>query len=102
MNGPEHYREAERLLAEVRKGYETGPTMSYEHESCSLAEAQVHATLAQVAATIDSRGYGAFEIRNNDAWEQVLGRPDAADCTDTSDCPSPVHDPACPATRGTR
>lgn len=39
MNGPEHYREAERLLS-------LGPGV--------LAAAQVHATLALAAATIEA------------------------------------------------
>ena len=42
MTGPDHYREAERLLAEAR----------YPEEHAGLlAEAQVHATLALTAAT---------------------------------------------------
>ena len=42
MTGPDHYREAERLLAEAR----------YPEEHAGLlAEGQVHATLALTAAT---------------------------------------------------
>ena len=69
MNGPEHYREAERLLAEVRKGYEVGPTMSYQPESCALAEAQVHATLALAAATVATKAFGPQEMWGGHAIE---------------------------------
>lgn len=48
MNSEEHRAEAERLLAIVREGYTTGPTMSYQNESNTIAEAQVHATLAGI------------------------------------------------------
>ncbi len=41
MRGPEHYREAERLLEE----------MDYADDRATLAAAQVHATLALAAAT---------------------------------------------------
>jgi hypothetical protein len=51
MTGPEHYREAERLLATA---YEDNLT-TYEGENPAaarnIAEAQVHATLALAAAT---------------------------------------------------
>lgn len=45
MTGPEHYREAERLLAEAFDDSETASAKEI------LAEAQVHATLALAAAT---------------------------------------------------
>ena len=55
MTGPEHYREAERLLVGQ-------PT------SAIIATAQVHATLALAAATgIDG---GFFEVT---AWDRVAG-----------------------------
>lgn len=44
MTGPEHYREAERLLAEAHGGISV-------HADNARAEAQVHATLALAAAT---------------------------------------------------
>jgi hypothetical protein len=46
MTGPEHYREAERLIGERRKKRERVSPDSGE----LLAEAQVHATLADAAA----------------------------------------------------
>ncbi|MFE9003172.1 hypothetical protein ACFYOY_13670 [Streptomyces sp. NPDC007875] len=46
MTGPEHYREAERLLAEADNIAEHGGDMGE-----MIAAAQVHATLAHAAAT---------------------------------------------------
>lgn len=47
MTGPEHYREAERLLAAL---YQPGAEPNVLVETI-LAEAQVHATLGLAAAT---------------------------------------------------
>jgi len=47
VNGPEHYREAERLLG---KAQGTG-SISIKHAEAYAALAQVHATLALAAAT---------------------------------------------------
>lgn len=55
MTGPQHYREAERLLAQAvdrqdgTPSYEAG-TENHWHEA-TIAAAQVHATLALAAAT---------------------------------------------------
>jgi hypothetical protein len=53
MTGPEHYREAERLLAERHE------LLEYSSDPCTelLAEAQVHATLALAAATAHGLGF---------------------------------------------
>ncbi|MGW0780400.1 hypothetical protein [Streptomyces sp. NPDC002913] len=62
MTGPEHYREAERL---VKDEYRTAE---------SIAAAQVHATLALAAATalIDEKPRGgSFDAYR--AWESVAG-----------------------------
>ena len=51
MTGPEHYREAERLINEARttaKGFTPNPPQSYAQK---IAEAQVHAMLALATAT---------------------------------------------------
>ncbi len=50
MNGPDHYRESERLLGEVER---TPDAWGEAAEYCrqQLAAAQVHATLALAAAT---------------------------------------------------
>lgn len=51
MTGPEHYREAERLIDEAHKVQtDNGPGCGSEE---LLAEAQVHATLALARATSD-------------------------------------------------
>jgi hypothetical protein len=50
MNGPEHYREAERLM--------TGDDME-------IAQAQVHATLALAAATVESALSEWFESEDS-------------------------------------
>lgn len=47
MTGPEHYREAERLLNSVPAN---GEAISMQ----CVTEAQVHATLALAAATVDA------------------------------------------------
>lgn len=46
MTGPEHYREAERLIARSNECYADDPAVVL-----ALEEAQVHATLALAAAT---------------------------------------------------
>lgn len=65
MTGPEHYREAEQLLADSRKierGSATDVSM--------LAEAQVHATLALAAATALNCPHpeGGLTIPDYDQW----------------------------------
>lgn len=49
MNGPEHYREAERLLARVDH-FVYGDGADPVTGGATAAQAQVHATLALVAA----------------------------------------------------
>lgn len=64
MNGPEHYRTAETLLANLRdelSGHSGIPLRTDAQQTRMIAEAQVHATLALVAVTVDqtaSRGPG--------------------------------------------
>lgn len=60
MTGPEHYREAERLLNSVRDG-RGGDQL--------LAFAQIHASLAQTAAFADAY-FGAEPTPT--AWLEVL------------------------------
>lgn len=61
MTGPQHYTEAQRLLAIVKRGAYTG-----DDTASLIAAAQVHATLAQAAATIDATRM------NPEGWLNVL------------------------------
>lgn len=49
MNGPQHYAEAEYQLAKLDE-----KSMHFEEIQARMARAQVHATLALVAATVDA------------------------------------------------
>lgn len=57
MNGPEHYREAERLIATIPDQTATAERMNLRESTLvaaianTVALAQVHATLALAAAT---------------------------------------------------
>jgi hypothetical protein len=76
MNGPEHYTEAERLLAgrtvipEVQAPYHVTPTAD------DIAAAQVHATLALAAATVTAADVAAAAgdvgSRGLDRWHDAL------------------------------
>ena len=66
MTGPEHYAEAERLLA-VADRHTSGVTYGPEW-TLTLTAAHVHATLALAAAT--AVGTSPFEER---AWTNVAG-----------------------------
>ena len=72
MNGPEHYAEAERLLALADESpSETWATSTGEHKADSIATAQVHATLAQAAAVIDAANKWEGQAANSIAWREV-------------------------------
>jgi len=68
VNGPEHYAEAEKLIAEAER------TPNYEGRVELIGAAQVHATLALVAATVVGQyGVAPMAIDNNSgAWGKVL------------------------------
>jgi hypothetical protein len=77
VTGPEHYREAERLLAEARKAIapkrsayplQPGQPTSAELYERNIAEAQVNATLALAAAT----AVGGLDPDSR-AWADVAG-----------------------------
>jgi hypothetical protein len=77
MNGPDHYREAERTLALARcataqQAHNTEPD---EAVTMMLAAAQVHATLALAAATALSDPEGGMPIRDWNAWQAATGTP---------------------------
>jgi hypothetical protein len=64
VTGPEHYREAERLSAAARADFRDageGKARAYAKDrvAVGLAAAQVHATLALAAATVDAATGGA-------------------------------------------
>ena len=66
MTGPEHYREAERLLTEREFAFPSGrETRTFEE---TMAAAQVHATLAAAAAA--ALGASGAEGR---AWRDITG-----------------------------
>lgn len=76
MNGPQHFRQAEELLA-----YSDSPAArSVEGEAVqAIAQAQVHATLALVLAVADTRTVGpqerwgghTVEMFARDEWARV-------------------------------
>jgi len=72
MTGPEHYREAERLLTEA-DGWAYG-----EIERVELtAAAQVHATLA-LAATFGRMNSGGLSLMEQEAWRHIGHEQDGA------------------------
>ncbi|MGW6454989.1 hypothetical protein ACWF94_03540 [Streptomyces sp. NPDC055078] len=77
MNGPEHYRAAEeRLRASDWQRQQDGATPEAMHEA---AMAQVHATLALVAATVEQAANAAIAADINslvlDAWYPLTHMP---------------------------
>ena len=80
MTGPEHYAEAERLLA-LAERHSSGATYGPEW-TLPLAAAQVHATLALAAATA-----GGTAGPDSRAWADVaaarpsVSMPEAPDAT---------------------
>lgn len=73
MTGPEHYREAERLLGLVAQEGTPVPL-----SNAYTAHAQVHATLALAAATIEpavSRWNGSEDDATIKAWSTTVSVP---------------------------
>lgn len=66
MTGPEHYREAERIVRHAQ-GQEI------EAAAVTLADAQVHATLALAAATALNDAQGGMTIRERREWVAAAG-----------------------------
>lgn len=75
MNGPQHYTEAERLIAageevvkEIRaaKGYESRRDALGKQAMGIWAQAQVHATLALVATNVDTAGLDIWDDAGTD------------------------------------
>ena len=71
MTGPEHYREAEKLL-----NFSEEKVRGSEVEMSLFAEAQVHATLALAAATAVALRGGTRLTREGIAWREAAGEPE--------------------------
>lgn len=83
MNGPQHYAEAERLIAageevvkEIRaaKGNESRRDVLGKQAMGIWAQAQVHATLALAAAQVDAADLQTLETNGHDVmteWGEV-------------------------------
>ena len=76
MTGPEHYAEAERLMARLAEMSNTPGPVDREATLVISSVAQVHATLALAAAT--ALGAGTESRRGMDsldwqAWDEVAG-----------------------------
>jgi hypothetical protein len=76
MNGPDHYREAERLI----KGLKTDSGAVYVEDGNDqvIALAQVHATLALAAATamgapVDGEADSGLPPQDAKAWNSAAG-----------------------------
>lgn len=71
MNGPEHYRLAEQHLEQAAARAPRGPWTEYH-----LKVADLHAQLAQVAATVDAPiledAADARAARDDLGWSEVL------------------------------
>ena len=88
MTGPEHYAETEKHLAISKEAWNLAQATAEAenwpaHEAAkwcadySLARAQVHATLAQVAATVEAGGLteagdSGFDIPRYPSWAKAV------------------------------
>ena len=87
MTGPEHYAEAERLLA-LAERHGSGATYGPEW-TLTLAAAQVHATLALAAATA-----GGTAGPDSRAWADVAAARLSASMPGAPDAGGPESGPA--------
>ena len=74
MTGPEHYREAERLIAAVTMDstHPDGSPVIRSDEPETIALAQVHATLALAASTaVMAIATGETTVDETRAWDDV-------------------------------
>ncbi|HMH92614.1 MAG TPA: hypothetical protein VK586_16200 [Streptosporangiaceae bacterium] len=74
MTGPQHYREAGRLVSLAAATSRERPDWAAEY----LAAAQVNATLALAAATALSR-FGDLPAYDSDAWMAAAATPRPAE-----------------------
>ena len=72
MTGPEHYREAERLLEQAEID-SRDPMRKYAEDANLIGAAQAHATLALAAATAYPavRDWAGDECRDGCDWSRV-------------------------------
>jgi len=72
MTGPEHYREAERILERT--------FLEDHYRNYHLQTAQAHATLALAAATaLMQSAAGMFPLAEYKAWVEAAAEPAASD-----------------------
>jgi len=73
MTGPEHYREAERLMAHAVTIFD-GNDRQHQFAGWEIQQAQIHATLALAAATALVAGDdGRTPLSAYDEWQAVAG-----------------------------
>jgi hypothetical protein len=94
MNGPDHYRKAERLLAMAEQG-STGTVDLTDGEIGRMtAGAQVHATLALAAAAATQFVIDAPDTRIGEDWEDAMSEPrDEDDDTSYAGTGAPMAQP---------
>lgn len=73
MNGPQHYRAAEQLLARVRNNQAPDTDLEALLDANAIARAQVHATLALAAATAYPavKDWDGDEAGRSGGWAEV-------------------------------
>ena len=92
MTGPEHYAEAERLLALAGR-HSSGATYGPEW-ALTLTAAQVHATLALAAATaVGTAGPDSREWADAAATKPGTARPEAPGASPRDPGPLPRRPP---------
>ena len=70
MNGPEHYREAEQILAATFARIDRGGVSAADAQY-NIARAQVHATLALAAATAVVVIEESSSVETAPEWREV-------------------------------
>lgn len=91
MNGPSHYTAAEKILEVLGQITKEQGGVRVDLATGLLAEAQVHATLAQAAATATLASllasHAAINHTDIDAWDDATATPEEpARC----DCGQPI------------
>lgn len=72
MSGPEHYRQAEQWLECSHRHTDQGNEGDERIAAHTARQAQVHATLALAAATVQAiDGAGHLALKDGQAWQAV-------------------------------